>query len=71
MWNRMGYMVVFSHLEEISNVALLLSLIVHWVECIYMCDTIYVLSSVWCNSESYVYNGIMSYMAELCVEYMS
>ena len=28
MWNRMRYMVVFSHLDGISNVAILLSLIV-------------------------------------------
>ena len=30
-WNRMGFMVIFSHLEGISNVALLLSLIVPYL----------------------------------------
>ena len=33
MWNRMGYMVVFSHLEGISNVALLLSPIAYCMHC--------------------------------------
>ena len=30
MWNRLGFMVMFSHLEGILNVALLLSLIVQF-----------------------------------------